>query len=111
MEKTGFDAYDNAMEISREIRPIVQAIQPHDPKLADEGRRATRSIALNVAEGRKRSGKDRTHAFKIALGSADEVRAVLDQAEVWDYVPVEKMVTVRALLDREVAMLWRLGRR
>ena len=106
---TGFDAYDVAVEIAREMRAIVVVIRRSDRSLADQTRRATQSIGLNVAEARGRSGADRTHAFKVALGSAQEARGGLDQASAWGYLPAERTTKVRGLLDREVAMLWRLS--
>ena len=54
MEKTGFDAFDNAMDITRAMVPILQKIRQHDPKLAEGAKAATRSIGLNIEEGRKR---------------------------------------------------------
>jgi len=109
--KTGFDAYDNAVEIARAMRPIVEKIREHDRSLADQTKRATQSIGLNVAEGRRRAGADRAHAFRIALGSAGEVRAAVEQADAWGYVETESARHALELLDRECAMLWRLGRR
>ncbi len=108
MNKTGFDAYDNAVEISRAMREVVKAIKPHDPDLADQAKRATQSIGLNVAEGRRKAGKDRLHAFRVALGSTSEVRGALDQAEAWGYLEADRMETARALVDREERMLARL---
>ena len=48
--------------------------------------------------------------FSIALGSASEARAALEQADAWGYVPAERAAEVLELLDREVAMLWKLSR-
>ncbi|MEZ0228642.1 MAG: four helix bundle protein [Planctomycetota bacterium] len=109
MEKTGFDAYDLAVEITNEIVPIVKTIRPHDKDLAEELRTATRSIKNNLREGRRRAGGDRLYHFRISHGSADEVRASLDDAEIWGYVQPERLEKVRELLDREVAMLWSLS--
>jgi len=105
---TGFDAYDNAVAISRTMREIVAAIRMHDRDLADQAKRATQSIGLNIAEGRRRCGKDRMHCFRLALGSAGEVRAALDQADAWGYVAPERMKAAHELVDREIAMLWKL---
>ena len=106
---TGFDAYDNAVAISVAMREVVRVIKTHDPDLADQTKRATQSIGLNVAEARKRTGRDRLHQFKVALGSACEARSAMHQAEAWGYLEAERAKTVLELLDREIAMLWRLG--
>jgi four helix bundle protein len=103
--KTGFDAYDNAVEIARAMRAIVERIRRHDRSLADQTRRATQSIGLNVAEARRRTGGDRQHSFRIALGSAGEVRAAVEQADAWGYVEAENARQALELLDRECAML------
>jgi four helix bundle protein len=100
--------YDNAVAIAVAMSGVVKVIQQHDPKLADQARRATQSIGLNVSEARKRKGRDRMHSFRVALGSADEVRAALDQGEAWGYLGADEMENVRELLDHEVAMLWKL---
>ena len=108
--KKKFHAYENAIAIARAIRPLLDRIGEHDPKLADEAKRATQSTVLNTCEGNMRTGKDRLHAFKIALGSAREIVGTLDMSEVWGYLTADQTKDVRVLLDKEAAMLWRLGR-
>ena len=46
--------------------------------LYDQGRRASESAVLNLAEGCYRQGKARLYHFRVAQGSAAEVCAVLD---------------------------------
>ncbi len=108
-KKTGFDAYDVAVEIAGEIRPIVEKVRRFDKDLAEQTRRACQSIGLNVAEGDRRTGGDRTHLFKVALGSTGETLAALHQAEAWGYVREEETTKALELLDREKAMLWKLA--
>jgi four helix bundle protein len=107
-KKTGFDTYDVAIEIARAMRPIVERISQFDRDLADQAKRSTQSIGLNVAEARKRSKGDRTQLFRVALGSTGETEAAIQQAEAWGYVKEVETTDVLALLDREKAMLWRL---
>lgn len=71
-------------------------------------RRAAASVVLNIAEGTQRTGKDRLHHYRIAAGSAAEVRSALGLARAWGYVEVAAVATVDVLLDRVLAMLWRL---
>ncbi len=104
--KTGFDAYDVAIEIARAMRPIVERVRQFDRDLADQAKRASQSIGLNLAEARRRTKGDRTQLFRVALGSAGETQAAIQQAEAWGYVREEETTEVLALLDREQAMLW-----
>jgi four helix bundle protein len=108
MRETGFDALDNAVAIVAELRPVLDVIVTHNRSLADEARRAAESVVNNLREGRKRFGKDRVHAFRIASGSNDEIRGVLDSAEAWGYLTPSASLLEK--LDREAAMLWRLSR-
>ena len=108
MRETGFKALDNAVAIVHELGPLLVAIEQQDTELADQGRRAAASVVNNLREGRKRFGKDRVHAFRIASGSNDEVRGVLDTAEAWGYVTVGPSLLDK--LDQEAAMLWVLSK-
>jgi four helix bundle protein len=56
-------------------------------------------------------GKDRAHHYRIAAGSAAEVGAALEIAAAWGYVPEAALAESRALVDRELALLWGLTRR
>lgn len=78
----------------------------HSSDLADQVERATTSIVLNIGEGNRRAGKDRRRFFVNAQGSASEILAALDVAEIWGWVGDSQQA--RALLDRERALLWRL---
>ena len=110
-KKSGFDTYDVAIEIARAMRPIVERVRQFDRDLADQAKRATQSIGLNVAEARKRAKGDRTQLFRVALGSAGETMAALHQAEAWGYLSQEETKEVLERLDREQAMLWKLSRK
>lgn len=73
-------------------------------------RRAAASVPLNLAEGRRRSGRDRQHLFRIAAGSAAEVRACLLVAQAWGWLAEDGAAESLALIDRVLAMCWRLTR-
>jgi four helix bundle protein len=90
------------------LKPLIDAIGRHDRALADQVRRAGSSVPLNISEGARRAGKDRVHFYRIAAGSAAEVRAALAVARAWGYVASPGVVGADALLDRLCAMLWRL---
>jgi four helix bundle protein len=90
----------------RGLRPVVEQLETHDANIADQVVRAATSITLDISEGAKRSGKDRRRFYVMAQGSAAEVRGALDTADAWGWrVNTER---ARAILDRELALLWGL---
>lgn len=103
-----FHAYEVALEISRAVAPLIGKIARRDPDLAKQLRKALPSIAMNIAEGRRRMGRDRIYHYNVSAGSADEVSAALDYAEAASYLGRRDIEGAQVLLDRELAMLWRL---
>ena len=67
-------------------------------------------MALNIGEGRRRTGKDRLHLWRVAAGSADEVATALRVAEAFGYLREGDVAAPLKLCDRVLAMLWRLTR-
>jgi four helix bundle protein len=103
-----FIAYEVSVELIRSLRELLPTIKRHDRDLADQIHRAATSAALNLAEGaRFTTGNARRH-FEIAQGSAMEVRSGLDVAEAWGWV--NDTAAPRRILDRLLALLWRLTR-
>lgn len=100
-------AYDVSLQLIRSLRGVVCALKKHDRDLACQLHRAASSVALNVAEGRDRSGGDQRHSYEIAAGSAGEVHAALDTAEAWGW-PVDVSAS-RALVARLRALLYGLA--
>ena len=105
-----FQCLDVSLALVRSLRRPVERIQSHDRSLADQLRRAATSISLNLAEGRRRTGKDRRHLWRVAAGSADETRSCLLVADAWGYVDAKDLSESLELADRVVAMCWRLTR-
>ena len=69
-------SYQVALEVSRWISSVKFPAGTSD--LRDHGVRAARSMVLNIAEGRSRSGDAGRNHYRIALGSAAETSSVLD---------------------------------
>jgi four helix bundle protein len=97
-----FITYDVSIELIRNLREIAR----HDRELADQLRRAASSITLNLAEGERSSDGNQRKHYTYAHGSANEVKAALDVAECWGWI--DDTANVRAILDRLLALLWRL---
>ena len=104
-----FDALDVGLEVVVSVRDVVSRLQRFDRDLASQLRRAVSSVALNVSEGSRRQGRDRLHLFRIAAGSADEARSALRLAQAWGHVDADMVRESLDLLDRELAMLYRLS--
>ena len=101
-----FHVYDAALGLVSALRPVLEQLTKRDRALANQLRRAALSVVLNIAEGNRRAGQDRLQFFRIAAGSAAEVWAAMDVARAWGHI--EGSPAVEALLDRVLAMLWRL---
>ena len=101
--------YSVAIEMVRELRPLMEKIKTRDSNLAEQMRRAVTSIPLNLQEGAYSPGGNVRARVHTALGSAAEVRACLDVAEALGYVEgVDE--GLRDTLDRVVATLHKLAR-
>jgi len=102
-------AYEVALDLIRALRPVVAQLRTYSPDAADQVERAATSIVLNLAEGDRRNGRDPRRFFDMAHGSAGEIRGALDVADAWGW-QIES-ARARALLDRELGLLWGLTRR
>lgn len=102
-------AYDVALDLIRALRPVIAQLRGYSPEAADQIERAASSIVLNLAEGDRRHGRDPRRFFDMAHGSAGEIRGALDLADAWGWQIESKQA--RALLDRELGLLWGLTRR
>ena len=103
-----FQTLDVALEFVRVLRPAVERIARRDKDLASQIKRAASSVPLCISEGAQRVGKDRFHLYRVAAGSAAEVRAALGVATAWGYIDDADVHEVLELLDRVIAMLWKL---
>ncbi len=106
----GFIAYDVATQMIHSIAPVIAQVRRHDKALADQMRRAASSVPLNIQEGSHSRGGNRAARYQDAAGSAAEVRAALQVAIAWGYVTADSCQEADALLDRCLALLWRLTR-
>jgi four helix bundle protein len=97
-----------ALTMVRALRPVVVRLRARDGDLTRQMVRAASSVTNNLAEGAQRRGGDRLHHYRVAAGSAAEVRSSLATADAWGYLPSGATREVDALCDRVLAMLYRL---
>ena len=100
-------AYQVALEVITQLRPIVDKVKQHDAHLADQLRRAATNTVANLAEGQRRVAGNKRRAYENAHGEAREMLGCLDCALAWGYVVDD--AKVRVTLDRLLALCWRLS--
>ena len=103
-----FDAYVVALRFYREV---VAACRDLRGNAVDHLLDAAESVVLDVAEGHPAIGAERARKFRIAAGEASECAAALDLLKVQGALAEVVLSQLRTLLDRELAMLFRLGHR
>jgi four helix bundle protein len=105
------DVYKAAIEYVGWAYRYCEALKGHR-NAKDQLLRASQAIPLNIAEGNgKATDGDRRRYFEIARGSAWECGAVQDVLEVCGALTAEQNSEAKAILDRIVAMLTKLGQR
>ncbi len=78
--------HETAIELVRDVMPMIREIEKQDPDLGRQMRRSVMSTPLNIAEGTEQPGKRRGLHYRIALGSARETWSALRAAEAAGYV-------------------------
>jgi four helix bundle protein len=101
--------YPVILEWIATLPPMVRAIGASDPNLADQLRRSSTSVGLNVAEGMGAVGKAKTHCYRIALREMREAVAAVQIAGRLGYVAVLSPPDVDRQ-ERIIATLVKLAR-
>ena len=100
--------YAEALQMCRDLKPVLAIIARHDKDLERQVRRAACSVVLNIAEGEHSSDGHRRERFRTARGSAGEARAGVDAAEAFGLIgPLGEVE--RARMDRVVGTLSKLA--
>ncbi len=100
-----------SFELIGALRPLMSRIKKQDKSLGDQLARAASSIALNIAEADYSDGGNKRARLFTAAGSASETRAALRVATQWGYLAADDAAAAQALLDRIIAVLWKLTHR
>jgi four helix bundle protein len=100
------DVYQAAVRFLPLAAAIADSLPPRYASLADQLRRASLSIPLNIAEGSgKRSGPDQRRFYAIARGSAMECAAILDACTALALIEQPRAEEADQLLLSTVRML------
>ena len=101
------DCFKVALEFAGMVPALTHATRH---SLRDQLERAAASVALNLAEGCGRTGRDRRHFFSIAQGSAMECAAAIDLLRVNRHVTLPDATRAKHKLTRIIQMLVGLRR-
>jgi len=104
-----FDVERVSHELIAALQPLLPRIQRRDRALAVQLTRAASSISLNVSEANYSDPGNRRARFYTAAGSANETRSALRVATAWGYLSRSDSEVPLQLLDRILAMLWKLS--
>ena len=99
-----------SIQLIETLRPLVGRIRARDKSLADQLTRAASSVALNIGEARHSDAGNRRARLFTAAGSASESEMALRVAVAWGYLGEQDGQAALALLDRILAVLWRMTR-
>jgi len=102
---------DVSLELVEALQPLVLRIKRQDRSLADQLVRAASSITLNICEADYSDPGNKRARLFTAAGSANEVRGAVALAVRWKYVARDDASAAEQLLDRVIAMLWKLTHR
>ena len=109
MEHQKLDAYNLALEFVQRAHAVAGGFGRGLGDLADQLRRASTSIALNIAEGAgEYAPKDKAKFYRFAKRAAAECAAIIEIAGKLD--PARTAEEERKQLERLTAMLIRLTR-
>lgn len=105
------DVYAAAMDFVALAYEIIDALPAGQGELADQLRRASISIVLNIAEGAGEFSKaEKARFYRIARRSATECAAVIEIGRRLEFVGPDPAGSARELLLRVVSMLTNLVR-
>jgi four helix bundle protein len=100
------------MDVASESQPLIKRLPTEERYgLADQWRRASYSVPLNIAEGAGRKGlNDFRRYLNIARGSLQEIGAILELVARLGYFTNEELTGVKAKHDECSRTVWGLLR-
>ena len=111
MNYRNLEVYQFAVRFLPLASEIASALPRKQASLADQLRRASVSIPLNIAEGSgKTSGPDQRRFYAIARGSAMECGAIVDACAALSLIETNRAADANDLLSSVVRMLSKMCR-
>ena len=107
----GLIIQQRALQAAGGLRQLLAVVRKRDRSLSDEIHRAMNSVVLDIAEADGNYPGTAKARFASACGSAKEVRAGLQLAVAYGYLPSSRINKVDIALDEICAMSWRLSGR
>ena len=102
------DVYQVTLELIAACQPYRPRLQRFNRRLGAQLTESLASVLQNLAEAMRRTGADRAHLLTVALGSCDEVRALLEAAVAFGVLSEAEQQAADTLADRVCAMGYRL---
>lgn len=107
---TGLRVVEAAVDLARDINAALAGRRGRHADLADQLARATESVALNLAEGAGRSGRDKAYHYGVAYGSAGEAATAIRLFAAYGALGSGVTSGLLDRLDQVRAIAWRLSR-
>jgi four helix bundle protein len=82
------------LSIATHTAAAIAGAHANNPTLMRQLVRSSSSVALNLAEGSGRFGRDRLHHYRIAYGSCQEAKTTVE------------ILVLSGNLDRDTGRLW-----
>ncbi|HQP95969.1 MAG TPA: four helix bundle protein [Myxococcota bacterium] len=106
----GLVAVGMAEELAVRTIRLTRTIRGHRD-LVDQLTRAIESVALNLAEGSGRAGRDRAYHYTVAYGSAGESATAVRLLAAYGAISAACADELLGRIDSVRAICWRLARR
>ncbi len=107
----GLIIQQRALQAAGALRQVLPEVRKRDKSLFDQIHRAMNSVVLNIAEADGNDAGTAKARFATTCGSAKEVRAGLQLAVAYGYIPSSRVTKVDIALDEVCAMSWKLSGR
>lgn len=99
--------WQEAMQLAKQCYSISGKLPEHEKfGMSSQLRRASVSVALNIAEGAaRRTGKEYVYFLYISSGSLSEVETINELMQELDYISIEDYDMLKLTIDKVSALL------